>query len=494
MLIMPESSNNNYNPDAILNLDDDFLSVECLEKLGLDENPFIDHARDPFLFIDQQIEMSVNILIDYLQNQNSTLALLGEIGVGKTTLLRILLRRGYQHFNFCTLRAKSNSGFAQIEQKLKERWRIPENELDEDIETDEYIKKYIETGKHPVIIIDDAHRLKSYDIDSLLQLKHRVGLQSSQALGLVLAAEPSIQSKLTELEQTNPAATQIYQINARALDANQCEKYIYFRMKKAGATDPNLFSEEQIQEFYSKSQGLPRIINSLARAALSKHCQKETLHEARSPKFAGTPGMRLGLILVALVGVAFVIAAYLKQPKETIELDLEKLQPIQEEVQAEPDKPKTLELAKTTEPQAAEITPKPIVAKPYVAPLVLGPLQIEESPTADEKQKKTEKVIEKTLPFAPDWLLTQDPDAYTIQIVASPNQESLFAFANKNFANKQTAYYQKTNQEKQWYILLYGIFTTRDEALTAIETLPADIQKNQPYPLQIKQIQQVIRP
>ena len=108
--------------------------------------------------------------------------MLGEIGVGKTTLLRILLRKGYQHFNFCTLRAKSSTTFAQVEQKIKERWRIPENSDDKTIESDEYIKKYIETDKYPVIIIDDAHRLRTHELDSLLQLKHRVGLQSDQKL------------------------------------------------------------------------------------------------------------------------------------------------------------------------------------------------------------------------------------------------------------------------------------------------------------------------
>ena len=242
---MQKSSDKRYSTQAIENMDVDFISVECLEKLGLDQNPFIDHARDPFLFVDKQLEMSMNVLIDYLSNQNSTIVLLGEIGIGKTTQLRMLLRKGYQQFNFCTLRAKPKTTFAEIEEKIKERWRLP-HFSDEDVSlldidsneyltTDEHVKRYIEDDKHPVLIIDDAHRLQNNVLDELLKLKHHVGLQSPKAMGLVLASEPGLKTQLAELEQTNPAATQIYQINVRPFDSDQCGEYIQYRMNKAGA-------------------------------------------------------------------------------------------------------------------------------------------------------------------------------------------------------------------------------------------------------------------
>ena len=126
---------------------------------------------------------------------------------------------------------------------------------------------------------------------------------------------------------------------------------------------------------------------------------------------------------------------------------------------------------------------------------MLAPLQIEDK--VDTKVKQEQKANNKnevqTQPFAPTWLLEQKPGAYTIQIVASLSQENLFAFAKKHFVGKKTAYYQKPGQDKQWFILVYGIFPTRAEALTAIEALPPSLQKNQPYPLQINKIQQVIR-
>ncbi len=485
---MQESFEDPYDPKAMLSLNADFISPECLEALSLDENPFIDHAREPFLFIDQQLEMSINVVLDYLQKKNSTLVLLGEIGIGKTTHLRILLRRGYQHFNFCTLRAKPNTTFAEIEQKVRERWRLPEQTIEETIQSDEYIKRYIETDKHPVLIVDDAHRLQSQVLDALLQLKHRVGLQSPHPLGLVLASEPSIRTQLAELEQINLAATQVHQINTHAFNATQSENYINFRLEKAGVKNTDLFSPHEIQEFFTHSKGLPRVINKLARAALMEQCQKESTRTTANNNFAATPGMRLGLILVGLIGLTFVFAALLKEPNEDIELEIN-----QDELKQEVIQSKIIEPDEQTKNQIARSSHVQKIPKPYVAPLVLGPLHLEDTTATKDKQDKQTKILYKSQPFAPDWLLTQKSESYTIQIVASPSQENLTAFAAKHFKGKQTAYYQKTSQDKQWFILVYGIYPTRKEALTAIEALPSSVKKNRPYPLKINKIQHIIR-
>ena len=460
---MQKSFEKRYSTQAIENMDIDFISVECLEKLGLDQNPFIDHARDPFLFIDKQLEMSMNVLMDYLLNQNSTMVLLGEVGIGKTTHLRMLLRKGYQQFNFCTLRAKPNTTFTEIEQKIKERWRLRQKtdedislldiNSDENLTTDEHIKEFIENGKHPVLIIDDAHRLQNNVLDELLKLKHHVGLQSQRAMGLVLASEPGMQTQLAELEQTNPAATQIYQVNVRSFDANQCEEYLQYRLSKAGANDNSIFSPEKITEVYAKSKGLPKHINKLAREEISQMCEQNAVGTNPKRKFQSSPSMRLGIILAGLVGLAAIFAVISKNstnPDESIPLDLNKPKIEQEIVKAESKKPlPTNEPSKKalgTENEKSKPS-KQAITKPYVAPLVLGPLQDNKSNSKNtiEEEKSTIKPkitqttteeVTKTAPYSSDWILKQDPNAYTIQIVASPNEKSLLEFAKKNSLKK----------------------------------------------------------
>lgn len=524
---MQKPSEKRYNVQAIGNMSMDFISIECLEKLGLDQNPFIDHARDPFLFTDKQLEMSMNVLMDYLLNQNSTIVLLGEVGIGKTTHLRMLLRRGYQQFNFCTLRAKANITFAEIEQRIKERWRLPQS-IEDDVEqqdtngdeylsTNEHIKKYIEDNKQPVLIIDDAHRLQSNVLDELLKLKHHVGLQSTHAMGLVLASEPAIQSQLAELEQTNPAATQIYQINVRSFDASQCEAYVQYRMSKAGAGNEVLLNSEKITELYTKSKGLPKLINKLAREEISKLCEENPTDVNTTNKLKSSPSMRLSLILAGLIGLV-AIFAYLSnisnKPDKSVPLELSKPRVEQENI--EPEKPILATKPKNTSSQEKIVTKekqtsliseadKKPIPKPYVAPLVLGPLQdIRTSPktTPEDKQatakpvtvnKESKSENANKASYSSDWILKQDPNAYTIQIVASPNENNLLDFAKKNSLKEDTAYYKKSAANKNWFVLVHGIYSTRDEALQNIENLSATLKKNTPYPIQIKYIQEVIR-
>lgn len=526
---MQKSSEQRYSTHAIDKLGMDFISIECLEKLGLDQNPFIDHARDPFLYSDKQLEMSMNVLVDYLINQNSTIVLLGEVGIGKTTHLRTLLRKGYQQFNFCTLRAKPKIPFAEIEQKIKERWRLPQN-VDEDgiqldidskehLTTSEHIKKYIEDNKQPVLIIDDAHRLQNNVLDELLKLKHHVGLQSPHTMGLVLASEPVLQTQLAELEQINPAATQIYQINVRSFDMTQCKEYIQYRMDKAGASSEALLSSEKVTEIYTKSKGLPKHINKLAREEISKLCEENITAINTTSKLKSSPSMRLGLILAGLIGLAVIFAVVTDKPSkpdESVSLDLSKPKVEQENIatkdRAVATKPKNEsdkeELAtKQKQTSAVSKASKKPIAKPYVAPLVLGPLQDSKPSVQTESQIKqskptnSPKTISKqtkaknstTLVHSSDWILEQDPKAYTIQIVATPNEKNLQDFAKKNSLDENTAYYKKTSADKNWFVLVHGIYSSRQDALSGIETLSDSLKKNTPYPVQIKYLQEVIR-
>ncbi|MEM7401299.1 MAG: AAA family ATPase [Pseudomonadota bacterium] len=504
----------------------DFLSVECLEKLGLEQNPFIDHARDPFLFMDTQHEMSMNVLMDYLSNQNSTLVLLGEVGVGKTTHLRMLLRKGYQNLNFCTLRAKPKTTFCDIEYKIKERWRLPQEsdedpsfldtDSEENLTTDEHIREYIEDDKHPVLIVDDAHRLQNDVLDQLLKLKHHVGLRSKNSMGLVLAAETNIQTKLAELEQTNPAATQIYQINVRAFDTAQCEDYLNYRLKQAGSTSQDIFSTEKISEIIKRSNGLPKHINKLARDELAKQCERGIAANTTPNNLQSSPSMRLGLILAGLIGLAVLLMALYKSTNETIEpIDLEISKPKLEQQNPQQSKPTSSQDSNKTK-QAKDKLEAKSVSKPYVAPLVLGPLQ-EDKPTENSNKDNNEKAEEKlklqtkekpktpeinkptkntsqsSSKYSSNWILQQDPNAYTVQIVASPNEQNLLSFIEQNALTKNTAYYQKSSSDKIWYVLVHGIYPSRDAALLGIEQLSDSLKKNTPYPIQIKFLHEIIQ-
>jgi septal ring-binding cell division protein DamX len=76
--------------------------------------------------------------------------------------------------------------------------------------------------------------------------------------------------------------------------------------------------------------------------------------------------------------------------------------------------------------------------------------------------------------------------------VASPNENNLLDFAKRNSLNTDTAYYIKTTSEKSWFVLVHGVYSSRENAITGIEGLPDSLKKNTPYPVQIKYLHEVI--
>ena len=68
-----------------IQVDPVLLTEEDLSKLGLSEHPFIEHADDAYLYSDSHLEMTSNIIMEYLTNPATTIVLTGEDGVGSNT-------------------------------------------------------------------------------------------------------------------------------------------------------------------------------------------------------------------------------------------------------------------------------------------------------------------------------------------------------------------------------------------------------------------------
>ncbi len=98
------------------------------------------------------------------------------------------------------------------------------------------------------------------------------------------------------------------------------------------------------------------------------------------------------------------------------------------------------------------------------------------------KQPKPEKVIEKNnkITQGTEWVLSQNPGNYSLQLmaVAKDQKSALLKTINKfpKLKNK-FHYFPSTKKGKQWFVLLYGNFSTLDEAKRAAKKLPKKFGK-----------------
>ena len=96
-------------------------------------------------------------------------------------------------------------------------------------------------------------------------------------------------------------------------------------------------------------------------------------------------------------------------------------------------------------------------------------------------------------PHREDWLLQQQPTAFTLQLLGSREQSSIPTYIKRNaLETEKTAYYRGRYRDADWYVLLYGIYPDKAAALAARSTLPDKVQKAKPWPRSLKSVQDSI--
>ena len=498
------------------------LSEELLSRLGLEEQPFRDHAGDRYLYSDSNLDMTSNIIMEYLANTSTTIILTGERGVGKTTFLRKVLRLGYQHYQFCTVRVREDTNFEFIEEKIKQRWELsPANVKSPiiDLSIENYVISYLREHPHAVLIIDDAHNLDSSTLDRLLTLKHRIGLACPSGMGLILAGEPPLKVKITELEESNPACTQTYQIDVRPLNKEQTESYIQHRLTTAGINTDSPFSEDDISQIYDLSAGNVTKINHEAARLLHDESNQQNFHASTSPypqreklkpRLLMKPRLpmkpRLLMLAIAIILGLIVFGIYKQnqsqqKQQETISLP-----------QVLPDEPHTKDVAKpeigtsvydyNSDNQTIDGLPKnksddngTNVEQDVEEIAKQDPLLAEsiEQVEKNEETKPATKVSSEPEPlkahaYGEGWLKNLDPTHYTLQVIATKDINQLKLLIKSEKLIDGYAVFSKPVNDTSYYVLVVGEFDTRQEAMDASKQLSQTLRKNKPWPVPISKI------
>ena len=91
------------------------------------------------------------------------------------------------------------------------------------------------------------------------------------------------------------------------------------------------------------------------------------------------------------------------------------------------------------------------------------------------------------------WLLQQNPDNYTIQLMSTLQEQPLVRFIQQHQLEDDGAYYKKHYDGKTWHTLVYGTYPDANSARTAMEALPDDLHALGPWLQNIRNVQQSIR-
>lgn len=238
------------------------------EYFGLTHKPF-NQVPDPnFLYLSPNHTKALTMLEYGVLSHAGFTVVTGEIGAGKTTLIRALLEKIDDD---CVIGLINNTheSFGGLLEWVLDALDVQSDSVDNAGRYRDYINFVIERyaeGKRVVLIIDEAQNLTVKALEEL-RLLSNVNIDADIFLQLILTGQPELIDKLNTPELEQFAQRIGVEFHLKSLDYRQTEKYITHRLKKAG-TSECIFTHEACAAIFCYSEGVPRRINNLCDFAL----------------------------------------------------------------------------------------------------------------------------------------------------------------------------------------------------------------------------------
>ncbi len=248
-----------------------------LEFYGFREKPF-NLTPDPrFVFLSKTHREAFAHLLYGINNRAGFIALTGEVGSGKTTVLRALLNQlDADHYRTALI---FNPGLspAELLENVNREFGISSSAAGANLldTLNPFLLRENAEGRTVVLVVDEAQRLESAVLEQI-RLISNLETDREKLIQIVLAGQPELGEMLKrrELRQLSQRITVRYHL--RPMDLEDTREYIHHRLEVAGGRGAATFSRMAIRRIYRFSRGLPRLVNAACDRALLAGYTKDT--------------------------------------------------------------------------------------------------------------------------------------------------------------------------------------------------------------------------
>lgn len=246
------------------------LPGATLAALGLHRQPFEDHAVAEELFVDDAIEMQINMLAEQLRSGEMLPLLKGEAGSGKTCLLILLIARSNDRFHYFVTRGKED---LRTEQIITDMLRlltrpIPQAPRECFRELARRLHELVRDERPAVLVIDDADRLDDEQLNNLLAAQDSLAKALGGRFRLLLAAQPAIELQLSRLDSAHLDSGRVFATDMRPLVRPRIGPYLEQRLAVAGLNGVVPLDDGALDRIARRGGGLPRSVEAAAAAEL----------------------------------------------------------------------------------------------------------------------------------------------------------------------------------------------------------------------------------
>ena len=504
--------------------------------------PFENRIDPKFFYASTALMQRLDLLTHLTQFGESVVLVAGPAGSGKTSLLETFVNHANNRWEICLLdgthpqqvpghlsRAFGTDASTGVEDALSQ-W---------DARTD--------SSRLFVILVDDADKLDQQTCDDLCRL---LTLPQGERVRAILFGTDDAQPRVKKALEQHTSSRSMQLLEVPRLSEEETASYLLYRLAVAGYSGESPFTATEVRAICKAADGRPAATNTLAHQTLTEHVLRANSKRQHSVPATGGKNGRLWLaatggllILVALIGwlrftspentgsepqlaeapfqegvpltipatnhaagasvpsveqptLASETASELPDAGDEIPLPVPETasRSIATDVSATPSQTQAPLPAATTRtipgtkeaspPRASSLPETPDVEDPKKAAPVQAEKTTVPTPTAEAPG----------FPHRESWLLNQPEDRYSLQLLGSRNEKSIARYiAQHKLDPRQTAYYRGLFKNAEWYVLVYGVYPSRDAALKQIETLPAAVRKERPWPRDMKSVHLAIK-
>ena len=245
----------------------------------LEVKPFELLPNPEFIYLSKSHKRAMTYLDYGIRERAGFILLTGEIGSGKTTLIRDLIKKHRDDMVLSKV-FNTNVDSQELLSLIVEDFGIPVQGKDKftlfrdlnDFLVDQYAR-----GGRPVVIIDEAQNLAPEQLEEIRMLSN-LETDTGKLLQIILVGQPELRKTLS-----SPRLVQLRQrisINChlQPLSSSEITDYILHRLHTAGNREALTFSPEALETIYKYSRGIPRLINIICDFLLLAAFAEEVKH------------------------------------------------------------------------------------------------------------------------------------------------------------------------------------------------------------------------
>jgi general secretion pathway protein A len=241
-----------------------------LQSFGLREKPFALSPDPRYLFLSESHREALAHLLYGVDQGEGFIAVVGEVGTGKTTLCRTLLQRLGSETEVAFLFNPDLSPHELLEAVCREfELGAPPGASRRDLldRIDEFLVTNRGAGRRVLLIIDEAQNLPAETLEQV-RLLSNLETETSKLIQIVLLGQPELEAKLAskELRQLGQRVSVWWKLSP--MKRAEAFEYVRHRLRVAGNAGRSPFSEGALREVHRRAMGVPRVMNILCDRSL----------------------------------------------------------------------------------------------------------------------------------------------------------------------------------------------------------------------------------